>query len=552
MRIVACLVMGMMVLAAIAGTVSGAEEEDTCAVLFDFGNGQVMWADVPVTEGMNAFNVTVEAAEKASLALETTDWGAMGMAIDSIGGFENDWGTGISWNLMIWNSSSVSWEPSSMGASSVSANLTEAIAWTYDHWSAPDALATPEHRYPWTSFRCDSFNVGLQEFGSIDHPALNWSKDLGNGAIDTSVVGANGLIYVITGGQLNPDWTYATNASLICMDMSGEEIWREDIGVGFQIASPLLYSDMVIAPSADGKLYAFDATNGGMKWTFDTGSASTYGITSSPVAYVDHIIVAAGNGKLYSLYASNGTEDWSVAVATTIYSSSPAVHNGIAYIGDDSGNVSAYAAADGAYLWSTPVGGKVRASPLIDVTNGVVVVTSSGAHGNMTGLNLTGAIAWQSDIGGSAASAAMTSEGYVVATATDIIMVNFAGEKLWNYSLGETFGGGAPTVVGDTIFIVTNEASGRLVAVNMTGSLVNETVLAPANYAMCAPTFIDGFLFVTSDNGHIYAFSTGSEEIIGPGPEAAPEEFPWLLVGGIVAVILIAAVGLVFWRSKKA
>ena len=81
MRIVACLVMGMMVLAAIAGTVSGAEEEDTCAVLFDFGNGQVMWADVPVTEGMNAFNVTVEAAEKASLALETTDWGAMGMAI---------------------------------------------------------------------------------------------------------------------------------------------------------------------------------------------------------------------------------------------------------------------------------------------------------------------------------------------------------------------------------------------------------------------------------------------------------------------------------------
>ncbi len=276
-------------------------------------------------------------------------------------------------------------------------------------------------------------------------------------------------------------------------------------------------------------------------------------MTSSPAAYVDHIIVAAGNGKLYSIYASNGTEDWNVTVPAKIYSSSPAVHNGVIYIGDDSGNVSAYTTDGSGKIWSTDVRAKeVRASPLIDTTRNMVIVTSKGDSGNMTALNMTsGDIVWQTNLGGSSASVAMAPTGYVAVTATTLVMVDFDGERLLDGPQG-IGGGGAPTVVGDTIFAVTNEESSRLVAVNMTGALVNETVLAPANYAMCAPTFIDGFLFVTSDNGHIYAFSTGSEEIIGPGPEAAPEEFPWLLVGGIIAVILIAAVGLVFWRSKKA
>lgn len=550
MKAFATLIMGMLLVAAVAGTVSGAEEEDTCAVLFDFGNGQVMWADVPVAEGMNAFNVTVEAADALGLDFHYQDFG-WGIQIGPIEGLDYSAVTNQWWGVATWNSTTSSWDFSSVGVSDIPADSVDAIAISYAPDGMPTVPATPEHRYPWTSFRHDSMNSGMQELGNIEFHALNWSKDLGNGYIDSSVIGAKGLVYVISDGVLNEDWSYVTNSTLFCMDMTGKNVWNADIGTGIQLATPLLYMDMVIVSSSDGYVYAFDATDGTKKWTFDTGSRTigwTIGMTSSPVAYIDHILVAAGNGKLYSIYASNGTEDWNVTVSANIYSSSPAVHNGVVYIGDDSGNVSAYAADGSGKIWSTSVGAKeVRASPLLDTTRNMVIVTSKSGNGNITALNMTtGAIIWQTDLGGSSASVAMTSTGYVAVTTTSLVMVDFDGKRLWNYALG--IGGGAPTVVGDTIFAVTNEASSRLIAVDLTGKLVKEFVLDPANYAVCSPTFIDGSLFVTSNNGYVYAFSTGS----APIPPADPEAFPWMLVGGLAAVIVIAAVGLVYWRGKKA
>ena len=398
--------------AALAGVVSGAEEEDTCAVLFDFGNGRVMWADVPVTEGMNAFNATVEACELLGLDLKysVSSYGGMIEFIDGVGSdFGYDSVTKEVWNLYIWNTALDSWETSGVGASKVSANSEEAIAWFYVPDGTP--LATPEHRYPWASFRYDSLNTGLQETVNISNPVLSWSENLGNGAIDTAIIGANGLIYATTGGKMN--WTsggYDSNSSLYCLDTSGKKVWSQDIGKGYQVATPLLYADMVIAPSADGKLYAFDAADGTTRWTSDICSGVITGITSSPVAYLNKIIIAAGNGQLYSIHASNGTQDWNVEVATKIYSSSPAVCNGVVYIGDEDGNVSAFAADGSGDIWSTNVSGMVRASPLIDTANNQIVVTSTGANGNITALNMTtGDTIWQTAIGGSSASVAMAS-----------------------------------------------------------------------------------------------------------------------------------------------
>lgn len=552
MRFFAGLIVGMMVLASVAGIVSGAEEDDTCAVLFDFGNGQVMWADVPVEEGMNAFNLTVEAADMLDLDLEYAvyDWGIW---VGPIDGFTSNLVTNQDWMFSVWNSTTGAWDSPNVGASSYAAEGLEALAWKYDAWTGPMPLATPEHRYPWTSFRYDSMNAGAQQFGDIEYPALNWSKDLGNGAISSSVIGANGLVYVISGGLLNDDYSPSSNSSLFCLDMTGKIIWNKDIGTGFQVATPLIYGNMVIAPSADGKLYAFDATDGEEEWTFDTGSGSGIGITSSPVAYINSILVAAGNGKLFSVDAADGEENWNVIVSTRIYSSSPAIYDGTVYIGDDSGNVSAYDAADGSHLWSTTVGGMIRASPLVDSANDRIVVSSGASNGNITALYLNnGTIDWQTKIAATSASVSLSSGGYVTVTANDVIMVDFDGNRLWNCSLGETFGGGAPAVIGDRIFVVTNEDSSRLIAINMTGKIVKEIVLDPAEYAVCAPTFIDGYLFVTSNNGYVYAFGAGSEEVIGPGTDDDPEEFPWLLFGGIAAIAIIVAVGLMYWRSRKA
>ena len=54
--------------------------------------------------------------------------------------------------------------------------------------------------------------------------------------------------------------------------------------------------------------------------------------------------------------------------------SSPAVVNGVVYIGSDDGNVYALNASTGAMLWSFTTGGRVESSPT--VVNGVVYIGS--------------------------------------------------------------------------------------------------------------------------------------------------------------------------------
>ena len=548
MKAFATLIMGMLLVAAVAGTVSGAEEEDTCAVLFDFGNGQVMWADVPVAEGMNAFNVTVDAATKLGLIITSINYGSgssPNMFIDTVDGLGAKEDYSEFWGTWTWNSTINSWAMNN-GLSSISAGSGMAFALRY----APledSPLANPDNRYPWTCCRYDYWSTGQQTDANLSNITLRWSKNLNNGPIDAPIIGANGQIYVMTGGVYGK-----TNSVLYCYNLAGEEIWNATIGAaGYQIATPLLYNAIIIVPSANGKLYSFFTSNGTAAWLpFDTGFSGTNGINTSPIKYLDRIILAAGNGTLYSINANDGTPYQAPVNTSKVYAPSLSIYNGIVFIGDEVGNISALDANSLGELWSTRVGEKVRSSPLVDVENNQVVITyTEASRGGIAGVNMsTGDILWQTTIGSSPSSVSVTSEGFVSLTLDGLVMVSHEGDTLWNLPLNMEYTGASPTVVGDKIFALTNEDSSRLVAVDLTGKLISETILTPANYAMCSPTFIDDFLFMASDNGYVYAFSTGS----APIPPADPEAFPWMLVGGLAAVIVIAAVGLVYWRGKKA
>jgi succinyl-CoA synthetase beta subunit len=76
---------------------------------------------------------------------------------------------------------------------------------------------------------------------------------------------------------------------------------------------------------------------------------------------------------MYALNAKTGVELWSYPTGGDI-DSSPAVVNGVAYVGSDDKNVYALNASTGAKLWSYRTGGKVYSSPA--VANGVVYVGS--------------------------------------------------------------------------------------------------------------------------------------------------------------------------------
>ena len=331
MKLIVTTLMCLLLLAPLAAMPGvSAISSTTTAVLIDFGNGQVDWSDIAISPGMNALNLTELAAQEHGLALEV----AYGF-VSTINGLGYDPDTGQYWNFWLWNSTTMTWDWSMVGAATVDAGNVTAIAWSYAASADPMSfapphipLATPDHRYPWSSSRHDNSNTGSQPDFAPNNLTLKWAMDLANGAIDAPVIVANGFEYAITGGKMNftPPYGYDTNSSIFCLNSTGGTVWHADIGEGYQVGAPLVYAGMVIVPSANGIVYAFDALTGEDLWSFDTHSAGSYGVTSSPIAYLGQIIVATGNPKVFSLN-ENGTQSWNRTVASVIYSSSPATVN---------------------------------------------------------------------------------------------------------------------------------------------------------------------------------------------------------------------------------
>ena len=511
MKLIVTTLMCLLLLVPLAAMPStSADSGTTTAVLIDFGNGQVVWSDIAISPGMNALNLTESTAQEHGFTLEV----AFGF-VDTINDLSYDAVTGQYWNFWLWNSTTGTWDWSWVGASDVNAGSVEAIAWSYAASADPESfapphipLATPDHRYPWASFRHDNSNTGSQPAFAPNNLTLKWAMDLENGAIDTPVIVANGFEYVITGGKLN--WTtyeYDTNSSIFCLNASGETVWHADIGKGYQVGAPLVYAGMVIAPSANGKVFAFDAKTGADLWSFDTHSAASYGVTSSPIAYLGKIIVATGNGKVFSLN-ENGTQAWNRTIASVIYSSSPSVANGAIYIGADDGKLHALAANGSAELWSVSIGSKVRGSPiLMDDAIVVTYVNNSPAGGGLAAIGYDGVMKWRVATSASPGSPALTSIGFAAVIPTGITTISFDGYLLSNVSLGTGFPGAAPSAMNGSIYMVTNEANSRLIAMDNFGEIYWQQVLTPVQYALSAPTFGEGVLYVSSDNGKVYAFN---------------------------------------------
>ncbi len=90
--------------------------------------------------------------------------------------------------------------------------------------------------------------------------------------------------------------------------------------------------------------------------------------------------------------------------------SSPAIANGVVYVGSGNGNIYALNALTGEYLWNYLTGGDVESSPA--VADGVVYVGSN--DGNIYALDATtGVLIWSYATGSSAFSSPAVAGGAV-------------------------------------------------------------------------------------------------------------------------------------------
>jgi outer membrane protein assembly factor BamB len=108
-------------------------------------------------------------------------------------------------------------------------------------------------------------------------------------------------------------------------------------------------------------------------WSAATGIA----IFSSPAVANGVVYVGSYDHNLYAFNAQTGAQLWSTPTGASI-SSSPAVADGVVYVGSEDDSLYAFNAQTGTQLWSTPTGSYIYSSPA--VANGMVYVGSEDDH----------------------------------------------------------------------------------------------------------------------------------------------------------------------------
>jgi outer membrane protein assembly factor BamB len=250
----------------------------------------------------------------------------------------------------------------------------------------------------------------------------------------------------------------------------------------------------------------------GLKWQFPI-----YVYTSSPAVVNGVVYIGSYNGNgLNALNASTGAKLWSDALGAYNVDSSPAVVNGVVYIGSNDFNVYALNASTGAKLWSYTTGGAVDSSPA--VANGVVYIGSG--DGNLYALNAsTGAKLW-SFAGGGGTPAVANGVVYVGCSDGLCALNASTGAKLWS----NVDGGGLLAVANGVVY--EGSFDHNVYALNAsTGALLWS--FATGSYVESSPAVANGVVYVGSVDGNTYAlnastgallwsYSTGAVELSSP------------------------------------
>jgi parallel beta-helix repeat protein len=347
--------------------------------------------------------------------------------------------------------------------------------------------------------------------------ALNWSYITG-GYVYSSPAVSGSVVYVGSDdGNI-----YGLNA------YTGARIWNYTTG-GPVDSSPAVSGGLVYVCSYDGNVYAFsppgsqtryswpmfqhDITHTGYTespapltnntmWTYTTGSE----LWSSPAVADGMVYVGSYYGKIYCLDASTGALVWNYS-AGVLYSS-PAVSGGLVYVGSDDWNVYALDASTGALKWNYTTGGQIESSPA--VAGSMVYVGSE--DGKVYCLDAsTGALVWSYTTGGGVGSSPAVAGGMVYVGSMDnkVYALNATtGLQVWNYTTGN-YVISSPAVVGGVVYV--GSYDDNVYALNATtGAFIWS--YTTGGYVASSPAVAGGMVYVGSGDGKVYCLdaSTGA------------------------------------------
>ena len=264
--------------------------------------------------------------------------------------------------------------------------------------------------------------------------------------------------------------------TLISLDTeSGNQKWMYGQGKGKWVGSPQLVGDTILAPSADGHLYALNQ-NGMPRWIYKTKNS----IWAQPVSDGTNAYMASMDKNLYAVRLSDGTKVWSTALIGTVVAGPTLGADGVLYLGTLAKEIVAVNAATGNILWKFATRGTVWSYPVLNEEVLYFGDSQSTTAGSVYALSVkTGALIWSVDLAGPViASGVKTPDGLAFVTETgDVQALSLDGKKVWthNFTKGKLYT--TPVVAGDRLVVAITQGDSALVALDFNGSQVWSFIL---------------------------------------------------------------------------
>ncbi len=242
-------------------------------------------------------------------------------------------------------------------------------------------------------------------------------------------------------------------------------------------------------------------------WSYQTNGE----VYSSPAIANGIVYVGSEDGWMYAFQASTGALLWKFETGAEIMGS-PAVANGVVYFGSDDTYVYAVNATTGSQIWkieTTTLSGLIQGSPT--VAEGVVYI-GSGDH-YLYALNAaTGATNWRFHANGEVQSSPAVVNGIVYVGSSDYSMyaINAStGTQVWRYGTS-SYVFSAPAVANGLVYFgswdhnvyAVNALTGVLSWYRQTGGKVQSS-----------PAVAHGIVYVGSEDNYLYALDGSSGDL---------------------------------------
>ena len=263
--------------------------------------------------------------------------------------------------------------------------------------------------------------------------------------------------------------------------------------------TPLVVGDLVYVSAQDGFLYAIDKETGNLEsdggWRRPQGQPEELEPLIAGPAYDpinDLVLAPSEDGKLYAYAAKSGDQAWNPFPTGAAIWSTPAVDNGIGYFGSHDHNVYAVTLNDGKELWKYETGGVVAGKPL--VFDGKVIAGSFDK--SLYALSVeSGAFEWTFEADNWFWAGAVTDGSTIFAPNMDgnIYALDRNGNLLWKHDVGASIVS-SPVLVPRGLVVAAKD--GRLILLD-TGSTASGlqrelSNLRVGDSEIKAPLFSDG------------------------------------------------------------